>query len=581
MALKPIVKSSNDDGLSLRSPEVWVAGVSLIIRLWFLGNLAASPFFEPNPGGNDRALYHGLAQQVANGHFFPEGVFEYMPFYPWLLGLLYTVTGPVLGLNLVGWLGALLDSATTFLIVRIALRLGAPKGAAVLMGVIYSLYPIAIVYSAMTMANSTNAFLFTAFGFCVLEMEKMERRDRRPYYFALGLLAGLTALSFAGMLLIGAIYSLYLLGTRCLSSSKTEESLRSRILIPVLFLVGALIPILPVTIHNWRAEHRLVLITAHGGFNFYMGNHEDATGYPVQIGNFRRDAGSLLADARAEAEENAGRKLLASEFSSYWSNKAWRFIREHPVQELRLLVSKIFRFWNHDEYDDMRLLPMFKLTGVAFTSPLWPSFGWIGVVGLLGLFFARGARLLKVISLLGILGVILFFITARYRLTFVPVLAILGALGIGEIYVRRRDWKIWVFAAALVCFVWMPLSKTDFRALDHYNAASYMMARKMPKEALVQTSAGIALEPKNADLHLVQGNALFLLNRTVEAAQSYQETIRLKPSHASAHFNLGQTWMMLNRPEDAAKEAELALKYDPRHSGAKKLLQEIQSAPKR
>ena len=62
------------------------------------------------------------------------------------------------------------------------------------------------------------------------------------------------------------------------------------------------VPIFPVTLHNWQMEHRFVLVTAHGGFNFYMGNHENSTGYPVQIGDFRGDAGSLLVDARREAE---------------------------------------------------------------------------------------------------------------------------------------------------------------------------------------------------------------------------------------------------------------------------------------
>ena len=595
-------------------PEVWIAGLAFVVRFWFLCKFADSPFFEPIPGGNDRALYHGLARQVAGGHFFPTGVFEHMPLYPWLLGLIYAIFGseihPGQNLYVAGLFGMLVDTATVFLFVRLAGSLGAPSFAAWVTGVLYALYPTAIIYSVQTMPNTLNAFLLILFAGAALRLQPSG--SRRSWWGA-GLLAGVAALGFAGMLLIGLACLGYWIAIKIQNSKSRSAIAAVKIQNLLLFILGFIIPIVPVTFHNWQAEHRFVLVTAHGGFNFYMGNHANATGYPVQISEFRGEAGSLLVDARREAEKMEGRKLTAAEFSSHWSKRAWDFILGSPFQELKLLGLKFFKFWNHHEYDDLRLLPMLRLTDFAFTGPFWPGFAWIGWLGFSGLFLARGCGLLKMITVSGVMGVIAFFVTARYRLTFAPLLAVLGAAGLAEMYciwfglkevyaatrqeaargdnlmtnrvvllMRNPYYRpalcgIFIFVIAGL-LTWFPLRQTDFRALDHLNTAVNLLARGNAREALEQSKRGIALAPEEASLFFVMGNAYYTLGETTAAAASFEETIRLKPSHVSAHYNLGQVWMNLNQPAVAAKEAALALYYDPEHSNAKKLLLEAETA---
>ncbi len=564
-------------------PDVWIAGLAFVVRFWFLYKFSDSPFFEPIPGGNDRALYHGLAWQMAQGHFFPTGVFEHMPLYPWLLGLIYAIFGseihPGQNLYVAGLFGMLVDTATVFLFVRLACSLGAPASALWITGVLYALYPTAIIYSVQTMPNTLNAFLLVLFASVALRLRSSG--SKRSWWGA-GLLAGVAALGFAGMLLIVIGCVVYWIWIRIQNSEFRIQNF-------LVFLSGVIMPIVPVTFHNWQTEHRFVLVTAHGGFNFYMGNHANATGYPVQISEFRGESGSLLFDARVEAEKAKGRKLTSAEVSAYWSQKAWNFICENPLQELKLLGSKFLKFWNRSEYDDLRLLPMFRLTNTAFTSPFWPGFVWIGWLGFVGLILSRRCDFLKVITISGIVGVLCFFVTARYRLTFAPLLSVLGAIGLitifgragviadGNVNQRGRRLSLQNVLSLSIAgvIVWLPLPGSDSRALDHYNTAVYLLNLGKTEAALEQAIKGVTLEPREANFFFVIGNANFQLGKIEEALAAYKTTIHLKPSHSYAHYNLALTWMRLSEFEKAMDEALLTLQYDPQHPRARALLDQI------
>lgn len=570
-------------------PSLWTGLLAFLVRFWFLQVLFGSPFFEPIPGGNDRSLYNGLAEGVTKGHFFPDGVFMYMPLYPWCLGLVYALVGVAGSAHLyaAGFLGALLDSLTTGLIAHLAMQCGASRRASAFAGLLYALYPTAVIYSVMTMANSLNALLLLLFAAGARKLT-----PEKPIYLWLGagLLAGVTALSFAGMILIAFVG----LGYWLWIDRRRMGALTPRLLG---FAVGLVLPILPVTVHNWRAEGRFVLVTAHGGFNFYMGNHDGATGYPVQIAGFRGDAGSLLADARTEAEQAAGRKLKAAEFSQYWSRRAWTFIRTHPRDELRILGLKAIKFWNRYEYDDMRLLPMLRLANTAFTSPFWPGFGWIAWWGLMGLLMARDCPVLKTVTIGGVAGVIAFFITARYRLTFVPLLGVLGAAGFSTLVAETTGFLntlrkfagfcpareaasrsgvaavIALVVAALLVAV--PVSSSDFRALDYYNTAAYLLARGRSEDALRIARAGLAAAGEHADLHFVAGNAQHAMRQIPAAIAAYEKALQLNPSHVSAHYNLALCWLERGDAARAEREIQGVLQLDPRHPKAPKLLEEI------
>ncbi len=536
-----------------KSPSFWVFLIAFLLRFQFLQHLADSIFFEPIPNGNDRALYDRLARQIATGNVMPHGVFEYMPLYPWILGLLYVVAPA--NLWFAGFLGVLLDSLTASLIAGWVRGFGVRSWGAWVAGLAYAVYPVAIVYSALTMPNTLNTFLLLIFAIGVFRL----KNEGSPWkWWRVGLVAGVLSLGFAGALLVWAACLVYWI----LDAWRTGRWKGAQW---ICFVLGALLPVLPVTLHNWRAEQHFVLITAHGGFNFYMGNHEHATGYPVQIAGFRGDAGSLLVDARNEAEKELGRKVTSAEFAGFWSKRARDFMIAHPFLELQLLGVKVLKFWNHYDYDDLRMVPMARLTGLmGWIPPL--NFACIGCLGLVGLFFARGVGVLRWMALAAMAGMIAFFITARYRMTVAPLLCALGVVGVESLLrgsVTGR-WKIGV-AVFLSGLVMWPMNKSDFRALDRYNTAAYFLARERPAEAWEQSRAGLLLGA-DPSLYFVSGNALYLLHRDAEAEEAFRQSLALRPNDASTHFNLSRVLERLGRVDEARAERKRALELDPQHS---------------
>ncbi len=588
-----------------RRGEFWVGGLTFLVRFWLLQSLAGTPLFEPIPGGGDRALYDELAQRVATGHIFPEQVFSYLPLYPWVLGASYALLKIIgLGTNLyvVGLLGAAVDTATVVLIMSLGVRLGCQPVLMKIVALWYAFYPTAIVYSVITMPNTMSGFLLILFVQLCSKLQLPNKQvEQNPLsrltssakqvfaktsvsrWFGAGLVGGAACLSYGTALFVVCACLIFWL----ITSYPKHLPNMARLLA---FMAGAAIPIIPVSFHNWRIDGHFVLLTAHSGVVFYMGNHEHATGYPTQIGAFQKDAGGLLSDAHSEAERNEGRKLTAAEASAYWSKRAWSFICTHPLAEIKLLGLKLIKFWNRSEHDDIRILAMLQSLDVAFTTGLWPGFGWISWLALTGLILTPRNGLLKLAVVSGVIGVVCFFVTARYRLSLTPLLVVLGGLGLEQIcrilliFIQKRTVEPQQMGVQVVMLlamgvgVWWPLSQSDFRALDHYNIAAHFLTKGKAREALEQSKKGIALAPGEANLFFVMGNAYYTLGETTAAAASFEETIRLKPSHASAHYNLGQVWMSLNQPAAAAKEAVLALYYDPEHSNAKKLLLEAETA---
>ena len=548
-------------------PRLAFAG-AFVFRLLFLLSFKDNPLFVPVTGGSDRSLYDQLAVAVAGGAWWPEGVFQYMPLYAWVLGLLYKLFGAS-NFVVAGLVGALVDAGTCALIVRFGRRLGCAGWAVAVAAALYALYPLAVVYSVLTMPNTLNAFFVILFAERVTALTADPRPAWRAW-LAVGLLAGVTCLSFAGMLLIGLTTAVTVAVLRLRRGLTCWPPLLSLLLVPACLIA-------PITIHNGRSEPGFVLITAHGGFNFWMGNHKGATGYPMQIEGFRGDRGSLLVDAIADAERREGRKLTSAEFSKHWSDRARAFQREHPAAALRLTGLKLLRFFSATEYDDLRLLPMIKLTGTWLGWPVWPGFALLAWLGMCGLFLVRSAAIPRVVLLTGLAGIVSFFITARYRLTLAPLLAVFAAGTLSALPAlapaRRIAVGVGLLAAALL--VWWPLPQTDFRALDHYNAATHLLERGLADEAIALADRGLALAPKEPDLHFVRGNACFGMNRLAEARTAYETALALRPKHAQARFNLAVVCKFMGDLPRARREAEAALVDDPLLDQARQFLKEL------
>jgi Tetratricopeptide repeat/Dolichyl-phosphate-mannose-protein mannosyltransferase len=504
-------------------PAIVCAVLAAVIRLFALIAFEQSVLFEPSATSvHDRSLYIQAIQQVEAGQFWPDGSFDYMPLYPWVMGGISTVFG--FSLKLAATTGILVDFFTTMLIVLLARRLGAHIMLASIAGLIYAAYPLAVIYSLMTMPNSLNALGVTAFVFAA---QGLYDKPKAWAGLFLGILAGVVALGFAGMLLMAAAVALVL--------TITSRSIPFMFL----FIAGMILPILPVAMHNTKSEGQFVLLTTHGGLNLYMGNHREATGYPLRIKNFRMSAQTMLEDARRFAEQETGRTLSKAESSAWWRDQARAFWRERPAHTFLLTTKKLILFWNFRDVDDMRILEQLRITDPPFRQLVGTPYAVFSMLGVIGLVFTRRAPVIRIALLAGMIGLVLFFITARYRLTFVPVMAGFGVAGVGHMW---DDWKNFRFTRTILLLplfaaILFPFYLRDQRPVDHYNAAIQLMSRERNAEAMNVVERGIAIDPNSADLFFAKGNLLFNDGKFTEAAEAFSQSLVRNPGNPTAVFN--------------------------------------------
>jgi len=532
---------TNHSKLSTWIMPLACAATALVIRLVALSAFQSSVLFQPTEGGaHDRSIYIDAIQRTASGEFWPAGAFEFLPLYPWLAGLIRSVFGP--GTLVLTGFGILCDVLTTLLIVRFARRLGARIAVASMAGFFYAAYPLAAIYSLLTMPNTLNALGLTAYSYSAFALLNREDKKISPWFiFGIGLLGGILTLGFAGLIIIAAVVLAML-------TLKTRS-----VMAATLFIIGMAIPIAPVALHNSKAEHQFVLLTTHGGFNYYMGNNALATGYPLRLFNFRMTAKAMLDDAHRYAEQANGRALSKPESSAWWKSQARTFWREHPGSASMLTLKKIALFWNQRDMDDLRILEQLRITDPIFRYFAGTPFAVIGFMGLIGLRFARNASAPRWILLAGMVGLVMFFITARYRLTFVPLMLVLGAAGLCPVASSwKPHWKQYsLFILPALILVGWPLKVRDQRPIDHYNAATQLSAAGRSDEAMAVIQRGLAIDPNFDQLYAAMGGVQFAQNKYLDAANSFSIARSLNPSNAMISYNLALSYARAEKYCDA------------------------------
>lgn len=502
---------------------LFVIALAVCLRLSAWHDFRASALFWVGDGGHDRTLYHQAAISVAGGEILPETAFRFLPLYPWLLGGLYAACGP--HLSLAGWLGMGLDLATIWLLMVLARRSGATRAMAAMAGLIYAAYPLATLYSLVTMPNSLNALMII-----LLVLSFRAASPFRPLAgLGVGLLAGLASLGFAGaipMTLAGLVVVLL-------------QEKRSALAGVAISLLALSVVLLPVALHNARVEGQWTGLTTHSGFNLYLGNHEKATGYPVRVLDFRMSASDLLDDAHTHAETMAGQHLSGAESSRWWRDQARAFWRNHPFTATMLTAKKGLLFWNHRDVDDLRLVEQFRLLTGRFPIPPWPDFLPIGLLGLIGLSLVRNENRMRVMVLAGMLGLILFFITARYRLTFAPVLLAMGAAAVSQRMAARQYRSLAVCTVLAALVAWLPFTIPSQASVDAYNASLQLLQQNQLEAAEAILAPALSADPDNPNLNHALGSLRFQQERYTEAAAAFQRCADREPNHPNARFNQG------------------------------------------
>jgi tetratricopeptide (TPR) repeat protein len=518
----------------LRRPELWVFLVALLARLVVLLSFSESPHFGVQ--GGDSKFYHDWALRILHGQWTDHHAFYGLPGYAYLLAALYALFGvePFVPIALQAGLDAITAVLTFVFARRIAdaspLAQRSPKapaliGAGAALG--WILFVPAQSFALVLMPTS---WLVAAYWGGLWLILRLRKSSTVFGWAALGVGIGAVAMLVATILFLLPLALAANLWRRAVSW-------RVRIAAAVLTLGGVFLGCAPAWSHNAFVAHEPVLLSAHGGINFWIGNHPGADGYPKIPEGLRTGQQELLDDSITIAQRESGRPLTRPEVSHFWSEKAWRTIRENPARWARLLLLKLQAFWSRFEYDDLTIIALLKGEGV-----LWPGirFGLVSAFGFLGLALVcrenAPGRWVGAAVLLHLLALMPVFITERYRLAAVPGLLALGAYAVARI---ADWWRAMQWRPLAVCAGVLALWAAAFARNDHGGRLTSMVPYNLAVselDAAQRLREELAAAPGDARKQQARERML------MQAAEHLRDAEKFAPNSAILHLAYGRYW---------------------------------------
>jgi len=361
----------------------------------------------------DELYHHRWAQWIASGNLiFPTAFFR-APLYPYLLGLIYSGFGSSpLPARIVQILIGTLGCAIIAIFARKAFR---DWRIGFLAGLLAATSPIPILFESRLLLDW---LLIPLTGLIFLFAIKIRENEKWIYILLFGFFGGLFAITRPNILIVFPVILLWLI----------LQKKKSWFKILLVGLLGFIIPILPVTVHN-LSHGDCSLISTQGGLNLYLGNNSETDGITPILPGYNADW--TIIDAWQLAKDEAGEELSPSDMDKFYLKKAFNYISNNFKQELVLIGRKISYLLSPVEHGNNGSPEFFK----RFSPVLkWPvKWGLLLIITLLAIpitYKHNSARMLFLWLIAYSATIVLFFVNSRFRLPLLPAMYVLGAAGV-------------------------------------------------------------------------------------------------------------------------------------------------------
>lgn len=390
-------------------------------------------------------------------------------------------------------------------------------------------------------------------------------------------------------------------------------------------VVGLAVSAAPITARNVMVAGQWSPVSSHGGLNFYIGNHDAATGFYREIPGITPDITGQRRDTQAVAEAALGRAVTESDASAYFVNRAFAWITDHPGQALWLFLRKLgFTFNAHHValphsypfyvYDVPTAL-RFYVVGPWLLIPL----GLVGLGVLIGQTPPAQRRAVLIwVSFVpaSATSVAIFFVAERYRLPLLVPLCVGSGVALDALAtaIGARQWRALLIpgVAGIVLFgasQWNPglsdgrwdegirmtqrlvilkrheevdawiarLAATSPQpGLPEYHAGLQYLVEKDWTRAILHLTTAQQLDPAPSPSRVrvdrALGQALLGAGRSAatpaDAEPFFRRGAELLPDDAGARLQYGLNLLLLSRPEAAAEQLTEAVRLDPRDADA-------------
>ena len=592
----PTAKAGRFD--RFRWQVVAIASVAFVVRLAYIWQIRPSPFFDVLIG--DARQYDLWAGRIAAGDWIGRDVFYQAPLYPYFLGTIYALAGR--DLLLVRICQAVLGAASCALLALAGRRVYSERVGWVA-GLGLAIYAPAIFFDGLLQKSVLDVF-FVSLVLWLLSF-LVENPERRSRWFSLGLALGGLALTRENALILIVPILLWRL--------RPSPAPRSPIPAMLAFALGLLLVLSPIAIRNRIVGGEWHLTTSQFGPNFYLGNNPNADGTASPLREGRGTAEYERQDATNLAQVAVGRNLTTGEVSSYWTKEALAFIRSRPVTWLKLEARKTALLWNRAELVDTDSQDSYQeWSWLLRTAAHIGHFGVLVPLALFGVLVRWSDRerlwLFYAMAAVYAASVLMFYVSARYRLPLVPFLMLFAAAGLSSLpdFVRAPSHgRSAITAAAVIAmavFANWPLwpsgsmravtennlgnaLKTDGRFQEaglHYrraieirpdyapayiNLGTLLVAQGKPEEAIAAYKRASALAAIDDDLDAKIGNAFLRAGKPADAVEYFQRALSVGRPSAEVYNNLIVALIAADRPDAAIPVFREAIQKDPGNGG--------------
>ncbi len=584
---------------------ILIFGMAFVIRLVYLLQIESNPFFYSPMV--DELWNIQWAKEIIGTSFWGTEVYFRGPLYPYFLALILKITGAdYFWTRLVQ---IIISSGSVVLTYLLAKEFFNDKVSR-LASVFLTIYGTLILYETMFLIPVIFIFL-NLWGLLLFVRNK--DNPRKWNWFYVGLVFGLAAIARPNVLLVLPFLALWLF-----YNLKSKIEIKSVLILIVIFFVGIGSAVLPVTARNYIVADDAVLISSQGGINLYLGNNSQAEGLTMRLPEITLDSkiswDEFNPTISAYAEQKSSRELKPSEVSSFWSNKAKQYIFENPGEFSSLTFKKLVYFLSGFENSDQQDIYDFRqysslLSVLIFDKGLKFPFGLFAPLGLIGIWLGWKERKrfgpLLIFMLVYLPTVIMFLVTARHRLTIIPILLMFSAYCIFTLWERFLKSGISSILApvcglliglVLLNMNWFELGFSNPAQIHHNLAINYNRQGQYSKaveefklainetpgiptlyfglgtayynmgsftEAEQHLNHAVALDPKYTDALLNLGNCYSYLGDHTRAARMFQRVTTLEPERAEAYANLGDEFSAMGELNDAAQVYSKAIDFRP------------------
>ncbi len=533
----------------------------------------------------DAGAYDQMARQLLAGEGVEPRMFWQPIFYPLFLASVYGLSGgSILAVKI---LQAILGAITCCLTFVLARKLFDQRVGLLAAGLTACYGPL-ILFEGELLAAGWAAFwsiaLVLLFTLAAQRLQPASGSDSRNTagfgaatalglgaVSALAVLARPSFLPFVGIVWLWLLWRLW--RQPKLDVEQDAREARRRLAIAAAAgLAGFMMITLPVAFASERVTGHFGFLPGSGGLNSYIGNNpESCETLSVRPG-----------DAWGELIELPARHGIDgyAERNRFFYGRVVQYLRQQPLDFLSGMAEKALRFANSRELPrnidvyfargESKLLAALSWKAGLFGFPYGLIFPF-AILGLVREWRRLGSPLLLFLTLYP-LAIILVFVTARYRVPIIPVLAIpaaVGLLGFAKACAERGR-QLAVAAATLAAGLLLTTLPGPFceEALnmeaDFFYCLAFAQAeRGDPAGAITHYQRALESDPDLEQVHYNLG-LLYADSDDVESAAShYREAVRLDPEFARAHNNLGSVIQDQGLVEEAIGHYTAAIRTDP------------------